>query len=106
METQNHLLLTPPFVMWMEWVDAPTEFGYSVTSLIVRSIQVSAPVLLIVLLTQSDWHSLGIVRVLLLNDTLWGLGIWLIGTFAFYTRPVKKVERHSSSLTTWFRVSC
>ncbi|MDA1231325.1 MAG: type II CAAX endopeptidase family protein [Planctomycetota bacterium] len=72
------------FVMWMEWVDAPTEFGYVATSLIVRSIQVSSPVLLIVFLTQSGWQSVGIVRVRWLNDILWGLGIWLFGTFAFY----------------------
>jgi len=73
------------FVIWMGWVDAPTGFVYGSTSLIVRSIQVSSPVLLIVFLTQSSWQSVGIVRVRWLNDILWGCGIWLIGTYAYYT---------------------
>ncbi len=71
-------------VLWAGWVDAPSGFAYIQLALIVRALQVSAPVLLIVLVTHVNWQSVGFVQVRWLRDFLMGLGIWLLGTFAFY----------------------
>ena len=65
-------------------VDAPSGFAYIQLALIVRALQVSAQVLLIVLVTHVNWQSVGFVQVRWLRDFLMGLGIWLLGTFAFY----------------------
>ncbi len=49
--------------------------------LIIRSIQVSAPTLLIVYLTDQDWESVGLKPFRWQWDPMWALGIWALSTY-------------------------
>lgn len=64
--------------------EGSVSFHYMTTSLIVRSLQVSVPLLLIVKLSKIDWKSVGLCRVRWGIDSLAGIGLWLAGIIGFY----------------------
>ncbi|GAB5405907.1 MAG: hypothetical protein Aurels2KO_41380 [Aureliella sp.] len=67
---------------WFETEMPPLETSSALcTWLIVRSIQVSAPTLLIVYLTGKDWESIGLRPFRWVWDPMWAIGIWAITTY-------------------------
>lgn len=71
-------------VMWSGEFGESASFLYLSTALIVRSLQVSVPVLLIVKLSNIEWESIGLQRIRWGVDTAAGLGIWFTGAIGFY----------------------
>ena len=58
-------------------------FTYDQLSLIVTSIAIIVPVLLVISLTD-DWEAVGLVRPRPLLDVSFGVGLYLLGTMAWY----------------------
>ncbi len=58
-------------------------FLYDASSLIVRSLQVTLPILYIVYICGSDWKSIGLVRFSWRRDILIALGLWIFSNFAY-----------------------
>lgn len=69
---------------WYLKIEVSVGFHYLTTSLIVRSIQVSLPLLLIVKLSKIEWEAIGLQQIRWSRDVASGIGLWLMGTMGFY----------------------